>query len=60
MSRKAVEAGNSTREAEKLRQQLAEIEEGINGVVTREANSHCRICPYVISDIRSLRRAAHG
>ena len=50
---KAVEeAGNST-EAEKLRQQLAEIEEGINDVVTREANSRAGYV-YVISNIGSF------
>ena len=50
---KAVEeAGNST-EAEKLRQQLAEIEEGINDVVKREANSRAGYV-YVISNIGSF------
>ena len=50
---KAVEeAGNST-EAEKLRQQLAEIEEGINDVEKREANSRAGYV-YVISNIGSF------
>ena len=50
---KAVEeAGNST-EAEKLRQQLAEIEEGIDDVVKREANSRAGYV-YVISNIGSF------
>ncbi len=44
MSWKAVEEARATVPAEKLRQQLAEIEEGINDVVTRS----CRYV-YVIS-----------
>ena len=46
------DAGNST-EAEKLRQQRAEIEEGINDVVKREANSRAGYV-YVISNIGSF------
>lgn len=50
---KAVEEAGDSTEAEKLRQQLAEIEEGINDVVKREANSRAGYV-YVISNIGSF------
>ena len=50
---KAVEEAGDSIEAEKLRQQLAEIEEGINEVVKREANSRAGYV-YVISNIGSF------
>ena len=50
---KAVEESGDSAEAEKLRQQLAEIEEGINDVVNREANSRAGYV-YVISNIGSF------
>ena len=50
---KAVEESGDSTEAEKLRQQLAEIEEGINDVVKREANSRAGYV-YVISNIGSF------
>ena len=50
---KAVEEAGDSTEAEKLRQQLAKIEEGINDVVKREANSRAGYV-YVISNIGSF------
>ena len=50
---KAVEEAGDSIEAEKLRQQLAEIEEGINEVVKREANRRAGYV-YVISNIGSF------
>ena len=50
---KAVEEAGDSTEAEKLRQQLAEIEEGINDVIKREANSRAGYV-YVISNIGSF------
>ena len=50
---KAVEEAGDSTEAEKLRQQLAEIEEGINDVVKRQANSRAGYV-YVISNIGSF------
>ena len=50
---KAVEEAGDSIEAEKLRQQLAAIEEGINEVVKREANSRAGYV-YVISNIGSF------